>query len=44
MKTKIAIACDDLGFEYKQAIKQYLIDEKNAEVVYDPVKVYLSSK
>ena len=39
MKTKIAIACDDLGFEYKEEIKKYLINEKNADIVYDPVKV-----
>ena len=39
MKTKIAIACDDLGFETKEAIKKYLIEEKNADVVYDPVQV-----
>lgn len=38
MKTKIAIACDDLGFETKEALIQYLVEEKNAEVVYDPVK------
>ncbi|WP_231844074.1 RpiB/LacA/LacB family sugar-phosphate isomerase [Streptococcus gallolyticus] len=28
MKTKIAIACDDLGFETKEALKNYLIEEK----------------
>ncbi|MCY7201253.1 RpiB/LacA/LacB family sugar-phosphate isomerase [Streptococcus gallolyticus subsp. gallolyticus] len=39
MKTKIAIACDDLGFETKEALKNYLIEEKNAEIVYDPVKI-----
>lgn len=38
MKTKIAIACDDLGFERKEAIKKYLLEEKQAEIVYDPVK------
>jgi len=38
MKVKIAIACDDVGFERKEALKQYLIEEKQAEVVYDPVK------
>ncbi|AND80046.1 RpiB/LacA/LacB family sugar-phosphate isomerase [Streptococcus pantholopis] len=38
MKTKIAIACDDLGFETKEALRTYLIEEKNAEIVYDPVK------
>lgn len=38
MKTKIAIACDDVGFERKEEIKKYLLEEKNAEIVYDPVK------
>lgn len=38
MKTKIAIACDDIGFERKEAIKRYLEEEKQAEVVFDPVK------
>lgn len=38
MKTKIAIACDDLGFERKQEVIEYLLKEKNAEIVYDPVK------
>lgn len=38
MKTKIAIACDDLGFDVKEEIKAYLETEKNAEVIYDPVK------
>ncbi len=38
VKTKIAIACDDIGFYRKEQIKQYLIEEKNADVVYDPVK------
>lgn len=38
MKTKIAIACDDVGFDRKEEIKKYLEEEKNAEVVYDPVK------
>lgn len=36
MKTKIAIACDDVGFDRKEEIKKYLEEEKNAEVVYDP--------
>ncbi len=38
MKTKIAIACDDVGFERKEDIRKYLEQEKGAEVVYDPVK------
>nr|WEJ76122.1 RpiB/LacA/LacB family sugar-phosphate isomerase [Streptococcus suis] len=38
MKVKIAIACDDLGFEVKEELKAYLEFEKGAEVVYDPVK------
>ncbi|CAJ2230832.1 RpiB/LacA/LacB family sugar-phosphate isomerase [Companilactobacillus paralimentarius] len=38
MKTKIAIACDNIGFDTKEAIKDYLINEKDAEVVFDPVQ------
>lgn len=38
MANKIAIACDDLGFEEKEAIKQYLKDIKKMKIVYDPVK------
>ncbi|EMM0926921.1 RpiB/LacA/LacB family sugar-phosphate isomerase, partial [Klebsiella pneumoniae] len=38
MKTKIAIASDDVGFERKEEIKKYLVEEKGAQVVYDPVK------
>lgn len=37
-KTKIAIACDDIGFERKEELKRYLVEEKDAEIVYDPVK------
>ena len=37
MKTKIAIASDDVGFARKEEIKKYLIEEKNMEIVYDPV-------
>ena len=37
-KTKIAIASDDLGFEVKEALIKYLVEEKDAEIVYDPVK------
>jgi ribose 5-phosphate isomerase B len=36
--TKIALACDDVGFERKEEIQQYLISRKDAEIVYDPVK------
>ncbi|WP_392560068.1 RpiB/LacA/LacB family sugar-phosphate isomerase [Orbus mooreae] len=39
MLTKIAIASDDLGFEFKEELKKYLIEHKNAEIVYDPVKL-----
>lgn len=39
MLTKIAIASDDLGFEQKEALKKYLLEEKQADIVYDPVKV-----
>lgn len=39
MNTKIAIACDDLGFERKEEIKHYLINVKQADIVYDPVKI-----
>ncbi len=28
MKTKIAIACDDVGFDRKEEIKKYLEEEK----------------
>ena len=38
MPIKIAIACDDIGFERKEEIKRYLIEEKDAQIVYDPVK------
>lgn len=38
MKTKIAIACDDIGFQRKEELKEYLVREKNAEIVYDPVQ------
>lgn len=38
MKTKIAIACDDLGFDTKEELIKYLIEEKDAEIVFDPVK------
>ena len=38
MKPKIAIACDDLGFDRKNEVIEYLVNEKNAEIVYDPVK------
>lgn len=28
MKTKIAIACDDLGFDRKNEVIEYLVNEK----------------
>ncbi|TMV54651.1 RpiB/LacA/LacB family sugar-phosphate isomerase, partial [Salmonella enterica subsp. enterica serovar Heidelberg] len=30
MKPKIAIACDDVGLDRKEVIKQYLEEEKTA--------------
>lgn len=38
MRTKIAIACDEIGFERKGELVKYLIEQKDAEIVYDPVK------
>ncbi|WP_094243879.1 RpiB/LacA/LacB family sugar-phosphate isomerase [Tetragenococcus halophilus] len=38
MRTKIAIACDDVGFETKKELVKYLVERKNAEIVFDPVK------
>ena len=35
-KVKIALGCDAVGFELKEIIKEYLVNEKNAEVVLDP--------
>ena len=36
-KIKIALGCDYVGFELKEILKEYLIKEKNAEVVLDPI-------
>jgi ribose 5-phosphate isomerase B len=36
-KIKIALGCDDVGFEMKEALKRYLIEEKGADVVLDPI-------
>ena len=37
-KVKVALGCDYVGFELKEIIKRYLIEEKNAEIVLDPIK------
>ena len=39
-KIKVALGCDHVGFETKELLRKYLIEEKNAEVVVDPVKTY----
>lgn len=35
-KIKIALACDKVGFKRKEEIKNYLKNEKNMDVVFDP--------
>lgn len=37
-KIRIALGCDHIGFELKEQLKEYLIREKNAEIVIDPIK------
>lgn len=44
MSTKIALGCDSVGFERKEEIKKYLIQEKNCEIVFDPFATYELSK
>lgn len=39
-KIKISLGCDHFGFEAKKMIKSYLVQEKNYEVVADPVKTF----
>lgn len=36
-KVKVALGCDHIGFELKEQLKQYLMEEKNAEIVIDPI-------
>ena len=38
-KIRIALGCDHIGFALKEELKEYLINEKNAEIVLDPIKV-----
>lgn len=37
-KIKIALGCDNVGFELKEQIKAYLTEEKGYEVVLDPIQ------
>ncbi|MGI6070697.1 MAG: RpiB/LacA/LacB family sugar-phosphate isomerase [Blautia sp.] len=37
-KVKIALGCDYVGFELKEILKEYLVNEKNAEIVLDPIQ------
>lgn len=37
-KIKIALGCDDVGFELKELLRRYLIEEKGADVVFDPIR------
>lgn len=37
-KVRIALGCDHIGFELKEQIREYLVNEKNFDVVIDPIK------
>ncbi len=37
-RIKVALGCDHVGFEAKEQLKKYLTEEKNAEIVIDPIK------
>ena len=37
-KKRIALGCDHVGFAMKEALKQYLIEEKGYDVVIDPIE------
>lgn len=43
-KIKIGLGCDYIGFDLKEKIKKYLVEEKCAEVVLDPVKTIADGK
>lgn len=38
-KVRIALGCDHIGFELKEQLKEYLVSEKNAEIILDPIKI-----
>lgn len=37
-KIKMAFGCDHIGFELKEQLKDYLVNERNVEAVIDPIK------
>lgn len=37
-KLKISLGCDHIGFSLKEELKEFLITEKNAEIILDPIQ------